>query len=474
MPKCQICSLSFTRSSSLKRHIERKHSLMIKNHKQELQEENIGKVTLFHPFSMVLAGPSGSGKTFWVKRLLENRSTWIQPPPERIIWLYSEWQPLYDDMKKTIPNIEFYKGLPPDMDEEGFLDPDVRNLMVMDDLMLQSTKDTRVSDLFTKGSHHRNLSVICLLQNLFYHGKENRTMSLNSHYLVLFKNPRDQQQISVLGRQMYPGKSQHFLLQYKEATQRPYGYLLVDLKTSTKEKDRLKPNAFEVSPSEMTTRMLDTPHSDSDISEETVETDEEHEPPQKQVKLDPTPMKTMLQPQRQKSEPTWSPKTCKRELQEVDDGDIPFCPRCEDHFITMKDLTDHDCPWSSEKEKLFWLGLVNFEMHMEMDQCVRDQAAEIKRAERCDNKTAYHRAFNESLSTLQKKFQLHLKDFLCKVYQLVQSPLYKRIMSTAERLVILDGFDWPAAIEQSLQQRKTIIRGMVQPLPLEREIEPYN
>ena len=51
------------------------------------------------------------------------------------------------------------------------------------------------------------ICVICLVQNMFYQGKESRTMSLNTQYLVLFKSPRDKQQISILSRQMYPNRS---------------------------------------------------------------------------------------------------------------------------------------------------------------------------------------------------------------------------------------------------------------------------
>jgi hypothetical protein len=47
-----------------------------------------------------------------------------------------------------------------------------------------------VCELFVEGSHHRNLSVACIMQNAFSKGKENRTMSINTQYIVLFKNPR--------------------------------------------------------------------------------------------------------------------------------------------------------------------------------------------------------------------------------------------------------------------------------------------
>jgi len=67
--------------------------------------------------------------------------------------------------------------------------------MVIDDHMEDAGGDERIVNLFTKGSHHRNLSVIYILQNVFHQGKGSRSISLNSHYLVHFKNPRDQLQI---------------------------------------------------------------------------------------------------------------------------------------------------------------------------------------------------------------------------------------------------------------------------------------
>ena len=76
-------------------------------------------------------------------------------------------------------------------------------------------------------------------------------MALNTQYLILFKNPRDRQQVSVLARQMYPRKSEYFLNKFEKATSRPYGYLLVDLKQETAESDRLKTNIFEDVPSKL-------------------------------------------------------------------------------------------------------------------------------------------------------------------------------------------------------------------------------
>jgi hypothetical protein len=112
--------------------------------------------------------------------------------------------------------------------------------------MRDATNGKDVCELFVEGSHHRNISVACILQNGFSKGKENRTMSSNTQYVVLFKNPRDQIGPVILARQVYPSHPTKFMIKYTEATQRPYGYLFIDLKQNTPEEDRLKTDIFDI------------------------------------------------------------------------------------------------------------------------------------------------------------------------------------------------------------------------------------
>ena len=60
-------------------------------------------------------------------------------------------------------------------------------------------------------------------------------MSLNAHYIVLFKNPRDASQFANLARQMYPKQWQFAVEAYKDATREPYSYLLLDLRPEQNE-----------------------------------------------------------------------------------------------------------------------------------------------------------------------------------------------------------------------------------------------
>ena len=116
------------------------------------------------------------------------------------------------------------------------------SLVVLDDLLSQCSNDQRVVDLFTRGSHHRGISVLYLTQNLFPPGKLSRTISLNSHYLVIFRNPRDSLGISTLAKEMFPGRTDYLIESLRDATSRPYGYLVIDCHQLTPENMRLRTN----------------------------------------------------------------------------------------------------------------------------------------------------------------------------------------------------------------------------------------
>ena len=163
-----------------------------------------------HPFTANVSGPTSCGKTYFVKTLLQNCMTKISPPPERIIWLYKRWHPLYDVIQETVyPKVDFIQGIPLDLDQDSFINPSTRNLVILDDLMSAAAKDSRFNELFTEGSHHRNLSVVAINQNLYFN--KDPTQRRNCHYLVMFNNPVDQQQVMTLARQMHPENPQHLL-----------------------------------------------------------------------------------------------------------------------------------------------------------------------------------------------------------------------------------------------------------------------
>ena len=111
--------------------------------------------------------------------------------------------------------------------------------------MTEAKCDQRIADLFTKGSHHRNISIVYLTQNMLPKCKACKDIALNMQNLVLFNNPIDRQQVATLARIIYSSTSAMFMKRFEEASSRPYGYLVIDLKCSTSEQDRLQTDIFE-------------------------------------------------------------------------------------------------------------------------------------------------------------------------------------------------------------------------------------
>ena len=173
-------------------------------------------------------------KTLFVLELIR-RSNSIHPPPEKIVWCFG----CYQDFFKSVDGVEFVEGVP----SMNILDRGKkRTLLIIDDLMSES--DTRVTKIFTKKSHHLNCSVIYISQNLFNKGKENRNICFNTHYLVLFKYPKDFAKIMHFGWQIFSDATKYFKESFADATTLPYGYLLIDLQTTTPDLLRLRTDIF--------------------------------------------------------------------------------------------------------------------------------------------------------------------------------------------------------------------------------------
>lgn len=201
-----------------------------------------------HPTTIVLAGPTQCGKThFLIKAIRAQR---FQPEPQRIVWVYGEMQAAYEELARDMPGIEFIKGFTTELYET--FDSRVRNLLILDDQMENKAAHKRgenaVTKFFTQGSHHRNLTVVYIVQNLFNQDGAMRTISLNTHYMVLFKNPRDATQVRTLSLQMYPDNPRMLVEAYRDATSQPYGYLLLNFRPDAYDALRIMTDVFARTP----------------------------------------------------------------------------------------------------------------------------------------------------------------------------------------------------------------------------------
>ena len=137
------------------------------------------------PANFYISGQTQAGKSHFTRHMLRHLEELFYPVPTKIIYCYGECQKKFDELP---PNVELMEGFPDNVND--MVRGHDHSLVVLDDLMAQCSNDQRVADLFTRGSHHRGISVLYLTQNLFPPGKLSRTISLNSHYCDFSKSAR--------------------------------------------------------------------------------------------------------------------------------------------------------------------------------------------------------------------------------------------------------------------------------------------
>ena len=173
---------------------------------------------------MAIVGPSGSGKTELILKLLMGNT--FYPKFGTVLYLYKEMQPAFSEkVSSREVNVEFMKF-------DGF--KSVRNLenvlLVFDDSCEDIYNDKEFVRLATAG-RHRGIDVIYVKHNLFQQSRWSRTIDLNTSHIILFKSPRDVQQLDLLGRQL--NVSKFFRNCYELVTRDSFGHLLIDLDPRT-------------------------------------------------------------------------------------------------------------------------------------------------------------------------------------------------------------------------------------------------
>jgi hypothetical protein len=196
------------------------------------------------PSTTLVSGPSQSGKTSLVLNILNRGNQYFRDPRclQNILFYYKEWQPKYGEFDAAL-KIQFINAVPTAAEvreKTAMFQSHGGSLIIIDDLMQDVTQD--VSVLFTAQSHHLNITVFLLTQNLFPKNSNFRDISLNATYLILFKNPRDVSQISNFARQYAPGKSKLITDVYRQATAEPHSHILFDNHQHTPDIVRIRSN----------------------------------------------------------------------------------------------------------------------------------------------------------------------------------------------------------------------------------------
>lgn len=186
-----------------------------------------------------IVGPSGSGKTLFVCKLLQSKL--FQSKFNHIYWHRGS------DSESGVTEKEFCKlklKVIDGFDSNWSKRLKKGDVIIIDDLYQEANKVEDFNNLFTKIARHVGVTVLFITQNLFQSGGNHRTRNLNVHYLVIFKNPRDQTVISFVSRQAFPTNSSFLVESFQDATKIPHGYLFLDFTQDCPDDLRVRTDIF--------------------------------------------------------------------------------------------------------------------------------------------------------------------------------------------------------------------------------------
>jgi len=191
-----------------------------------------------HPSNVLVCAQSGAGKSYFVKRVVENRTEMFNVQFEKVMWFYSEYQDIYSELAEQ-HSVQFIEGAP---SLDLFPSGEGPKFVIVDDMMDQLKRNPEFLKIAIKGSHHRNLSFWFLSQSIF--PPNLRQISLQAHYVILLKSPRDLQQIRTFVLQVDPANWRGMLEAYEDATREGHSYILFDLSVRQKDHLRLRTHIF--------------------------------------------------------------------------------------------------------------------------------------------------------------------------------------------------------------------------------------
>lgn len=197
------------------------------------------------PFNMNVIGPTMTGKTEFVIKLLNHQEILLEKPVKNVYWFTPTQAPPNSLINNNIDLHVYHDEMPWEVHIPN--DITTHKIVVIDDYSCELADSKELTKFYTKWTHHSNVSIIQMSQNLFMDGKGSRTRSLNLSYLVLMRQTRDMKQIRTLARQMANDSKEYNAIidAYQSAMNTgPYSYLVISFHPRDHPKLKLRSNIF--------------------------------------------------------------------------------------------------------------------------------------------------------------------------------------------------------------------------------------
>ncbi len=197
------------------------------------------------PSNVLISGGSGTGKSSFVQNLLGTPQIWQTPVTGKTMYCFGINSENVKYIHEKFPHVELIEGIPRNLDRPlEIFSPSQPNLIIFDDLSPETQSSKVFTDFLIKGSHHSNTCLISLEHFLYSQAKERSRQAPHWHQLILFRNPRTLYQIATLARQCSVADPKLVVSAYRDATQKKFSYLIIDLRNETVPELRLLTNAL--------------------------------------------------------------------------------------------------------------------------------------------------------------------------------------------------------------------------------------
>ena len=200
------------------------------------------------PFSMIVAGSSQSGKTEFCKNLLFRKENFFDANVTQVIWICAQKTKQHAEIERKLQDeIVFLYELPHSFEDLYATYRGKKLLFVIDDLMDEVCKNEQILQIFVRECHHRNVSLIVIMQDIFYgSGHIRKTFLRNCHYLALFRSPMDMTVVDIIARRVMPRRQKLFYKIFEHATKQPYGHLFISGHPKTTPEIKFRSGIFDL------------------------------------------------------------------------------------------------------------------------------------------------------------------------------------------------------------------------------------
>jgi len=204
-----------------------------------------GRPTVFsHPTQILITGPTKTGKTTLVSNMLidGNRDKMFIPNLQEVYWFYTMPGSIVG-LRDKLPGVHFVRGYPT-IDKFTEMDPSVPKLVVLDDLMEMTDKKSSYEDLkrlFSAISHHCNVSVVFIVQDLYVNRNMTRLANQSEHVISMC-NGAAAYQVSKLASKLF-GAGYEAFIRWVIADirdRRSHGYILMSTEATLPEIKRIR------------------------------------------------------------------------------------------------------------------------------------------------------------------------------------------------------------------------------------------